>query len=144
MNCQHEQWCQLTTRDFLFPYLKNICNDIIKHQKYAIDPALQFDKRVVSISIEMLAIWKNIFSYQYGDFPVLTDGISVSVSEHIRATIHLPPNLVKSRNREIWCYDDRISPKCNRHLGSAVAEVPVKFQSEWKSIDSNVMASRLH
>ena len=30
----------------------------------------------------------------------------------------LPPNLVTARGREIGCYDDRIVPGVNRHLGS--------------------------
>ena len=39
----------------------------------------------------------------------------------------LPPNLVKSRSREIGCCNDRITLNFDRHLGSAAAEVPVKF-----------------
>ena len=31
-----------------------------------------------------------------------------------------------------------------RHLGSAAADVPVKFQSDWKSLNPNLAASRLH
>ena len=53
-------------------------------------------------------------------------------------------NLVKSRSREIGCYNDRIALKFDRHLGSAAAEVPVKFQSDWKSPNPNLAASRLH
>ena len=56
----------------------------------------------------------------------------------------LPPNLVKSRSREIGCYNDRIALKFDRHLGSAAAEMPVKFQSNWKSQNPNLAASRLH
>ena len=44
----------------------------------------------------------------------------------------LPPNLVKPRSREIVCYDNHIALKFDRHLGRAAAEVPVKFQSDWK------------
>ena len=40
----------------------------------------------------------------------------------------LPPTLVKPRSREIGCYYDRIARKFDRHLGSAAAEVPVKFR----------------
>ena len=32
----------------------------------------------------------------------------------------------------------------DRHLGSCAAEVPVKFQSDWKSLNPNLAASRLH
>ena len=46
----------------------------------------------------------------------------------------LPPNLVKSRSHEIGCYDGRIALKFDRHLDSALAEVPVKFQSECNQI----------
>ena len=34
--------------------------------------------------------------------------------------------------------------KCDRYLGSATGEVPVKFQSDWKSLIPNLVASRLH
>ena len=39
----------------------------------------------------------------------------------------LPPNLVKSRSREIECYNDLIALQFDRHLGSDAAEVAVKF-----------------
>ena len=42
----------------------------------------------------------------------------------------LPPNLVKSRSREIGCSIDSIALKFDRHLGSAAAEVLVKFPSD--------------
>ena len=32
----------------------------------------------------------------------------------------------------------------DRHLGSAAAEVPAKFQSDWKSLNPNLGASSLH
>ena len=53
-------------------------------------------------------------------------------------------DLVKSRSREIRCQNDRIALKFERHFGSAAAEVPVKFQSDWKSLYMNLAASRLH
>ena len=34
--------------------------------------------------------------------------------------------------------------KFDRHLGSAVADVPVEFQSDWKSLNPNLVASRFH
>ena len=39
----------------------------------------------------------------------------------------LPTNLAKSQNRQFGCYDDRISLKFDRHLGSAAAEAAIKF-----------------
>ena len=43
-----------------------------------------------------------------------------------------------------WIYNLRVVLKFDRHLGSAAAEVSVKFQSKWKSLNSNLEASRLH
>ena len=40
---------------------------------------------------------------------------------------------MKSRSHEIGCYNDHIALKFDRHLGSAAAEMSVKFQSDWKS-----------
>ena len=45
----------------------------------------------------------------------------------------LPRNRVKTRSREIGCYNDRIVLKFERHICHAAAEVPVKFQNDWKS-----------
>ena len=56
----------------------------------------------------------------------------------------LPPNFVKSRSREIGCYNARIAPNFDRHLGSSAAELPVKFQSDRKSLNPNLAASRLN
>ena len=56
----------------------------------------------------------------------------------------LPLDLVKSRSREIGCYNGYIALKFDRHLGSTVAEVRVKFQSDWKSLNQNIAALRLH
>ena len=42
----------------------------------------------------------------------------------------LPPNLMKSRCREIGCYNELVVLEFDRHLGSSAAEVPVKFPSE--------------
>ena len=52
--------------------------------------------------------------------------------------------IVKSRSREIGCCNGRIALKFDRHLGSNAAEVPAKFQSDWKSLNPNLAASRLH
>ena len=54
------------------------------------------------------------------------------------------PILVNSRSLEIGCYNDRIALKFNRHLGSAAAKVPVKFQRAWQSLNPYVTAWRLH
>ena len=56
----------------------------------------------------------------------------------------LPQDLVKSRSREIECYNERVALKFDRLLGSTAAEVPVKFQSDWKCLTQNLVASRLH
>ena len=53
-------------------------------------------------------------------------------------------NLAKSRSREIECYNNPIALTFDRNLGSAAAEVPGKFQSDCKSLNSNLAASRLH
>ena len=51
---------------------------------------------------------------------------------------------VKSQSREIGCYNnDRIALTFDRHIGSIAAEVPVKCQSDWKSLNINREASRL-
>ena len=36
------------------------------------------------------------------------------------------------------CYNDRIALKFDRHLDSTAAEMPVKFQSVWKSLNMNL------
>ena len=45
---------------------------------------------------------------------------------------------------EIGCYNDRITLKFDRHLGSSAAEMPVTFQRDCKSLNPNLAASRLH
>ena len=54
----------------------------------------------------------------------------------------LPQDLRIIRGREIACYNDSIPLKFDRHLDSTAADVPVKFQSEWKSLNQNLAASR--
>ena len=56
----------------------------------------------------------------------------------------LPPNLTKSQSCYIGCCHDRIVPTVDRQPGSTAAEVPVKFQSDWKSLNQRLWASRLH
>ena len=45
----------------------------------------------------------------------------------------LPHDPVKSQNREIGCYDDRIVLKFDRHIGS-----------DWKRLNPNLVASGHH
>ena len=56
----------------------------------------------------------------------------------------LPPNLVKTRSREVGCYNDRVALKSDRHLGVNAIEMPVKFLSDRNSLNPNLAASRLH
>ena len=51
---------------------------------------------------------------------------------------------MKSDCRDIGCYNDRISLIFDRHLGSTAAEVPANLQSDWKNLNMNLEASRLH
>ena len=61
-----------------------------------------------------------------------------------RRTDPLPQDLVKSRSREIGCFNDRSALKFDMYLGSAAADVIVKFQSDFNSLNPNLGASRLH
>ena len=54
------------------------------------------------------------------------------------------PNLAKSGSHKIGCYNDHIALKFDRNLGSAAAEVAIEFQSYWKRLNPNHVASRLH
>ena len=56
----------------------------------------------------------------------------------------LPQDIVKSRSREIGCYNERTALVFDRYIGSIAADVPVKFQSDWKSLNPNLAASGLH
>ena len=49
-----------------------------------------------------------------------------------------------SRSLEIGCYKDCIPLKFDGHLGNAVAEVPVKYESDLKSLNPILAASRRH
>ena len=73
--------------------------------------------------------------------------LKLLVSSYSWASVHyadgrLAQDLVKTRSRDIGCYNDRVLLKFDRHLGSA-ADVLVKFQSDWKSVHMNLAASRL-
>ena len=41
------------------------------------------------------------------------------------------------------CFNGRLAMQFDRHLSSGAAEVPVKFQSDWKSLNPNLAASIL-
>ena len=56
----------------------------------------------------------------------------------------LPQDPVKSRSQAIECNNDGIILKCGWHLHSTAAEVPVKLQSDWKRLNSNLVASSFH
>ena len=56
----------------------------------------------------------------------------------------LPQDPAKCRSCEFGCYNYRIAQKCNSHLGSAAADVPVKSQSDWIRLNPKLAASRLH
>ena len=56
----------------------------------------------------------------------------------------LSQDLVKSRSHEIGTSNWRIAFKFDRHIGSNAAEVPVKFQSDRRILNTNLVASRLH
>ena len=59
---------------------------------------------------------------------------------HYYQPLYSPSN----RSREIWCYNDCIALKFYRRFGSGAANVPVIFQSDWKSLNSAIAASKLH
>ena len=56
----------------------------------------------------------------------------------------LLPNPMKTWSLENICYNDGITLHFDRQLDSTVAQVPVKFQSDWESLNSNLVASRVH
>ena len=56
----------------------------------------------------------------------------------------LPQDLVKSWSHEIGVYTFSITLKFDRHLSSAAAEMPVKFQNDTIIITSNLTALTFH
>ena len=50
-------------------------------------------------------------------------------------------NLVKSRSRGFVCNNGSITLNFDRRLGSFTAEVPVKFESDWKILNPIISAS---
>ena len=63
---------------------------------------------------------------------------------HTQPLSHLLTNLVKSRSCETGCYNVHFALKFYGHFGSAAADVPVKFQSDWESFKANFVASILY
>ena len=45
-----------------------------------------------------------------------------------KRTDDIPHDLVKSRSRQIGCYNDHITPHFVRYISNAAAEVPVEFR----------------
>ena len=50
--------------------------------------------------------------------------------------------IVKSRWRDIECWNIRVALKFDRHVGSGAGDVPVKFQSDRTILNPNPAASR--
>ena len=73
-----------------------------------------------------------------------TSSLMTGQSQGLHSLAFLPPNLVKSRGHEIGFDNDRIALKFVSHLGGATADVPAKFQSDWKSSNPNLAAWKLH
>ena len=82
-------------------------------------------------------VWKMSFClglwYAYSPRPLFTKRMDVLLQD-----------LMNSQSHKIGCYNHRTSLKFDRHLGSNAAEVPVKFQSGWKSLNLNLAASTLY
>ena len=95
------------------------------------------------------------FAGAEGNYVKNTNSIDISITHEFTKADHvnilftkrqevLQPNLVKSRSREIWCYNDHIVLGFDTHLDAAAAEVPVKYQSDRKGLKPNFVASKLH
>ena len=69
--------------------------------------------------------------------------MELDVKHHGLYSNVLPPNFLESRSREIGCYNDCIVLLFDRHIGSAAADVPVKFQSDRKSLNLSLAVLRL-
>ena len=50
---------------------------------------------------------------------------------------------MKTRSREIGCCNNCVALKFDRHLGNVAAELRVKFQGNWKTLNPNLAPSRL-
>ena len=49
-----------------------------------------------------------------------------------------------SRSHTIECYKDRVALKLDRYPDNVAAEVPVKFQSDWKSLNPHLATPMLN
>ena len=58
-----------------------------------------------------------------------------------KAAIHQAVRRLTDKSRGIGRYDNRIALKFGKHLGTVAAEMPVKFQNDWKSMSPYLMAS---
>ena len=101
------------------------------------------DKKQVSISHYMM-VYITMWNVASPELPPVTIAWDRRWPGPVytKRTNVLPPTLANSRGSEIGSYNGRISLKFNRHLGSTAAEVPVKFQSDQKSLNPNIVASR--
>ena len=106
-----------------------MARSLLNTQRYQLRPYFRATGRLSWWGLLLIG-FAGIFRLNPG--PLLTNGKDV-----------LPPNLVKSRNRGIGFYNVRFALKLDRHLGSDAAEMPVQFQSDWKSLNPNLAASRL-
>ena len=84
--------------------------------------------------------WQNKDVQSFNSYPCSREGF-YSLKDK---TDVLSPDLVKPRWREIKCYHGRIIIKFVRHFYNATAEMRVKFQSAWKSLNPNLAALRLN
>ena len=119
-----------------------------KKQQY-IDGLGKYCSSSIAKALELLQSCTKPSIYKvltFADTKPVWDNTQQTDSRHrfTKRTDFLPKDLVKSRRHEIKCYNDHIGLKFDRHLGSAAAEVLVKFQSDWKSLNPNPVASRLH
>ena len=69
--------------------------------------------------------------------------IQSPISLYIRLDI-LSWDLVKTQSREIGSLNYCMALKFDRHIGSNAADAPVKFQSDWTVLNTNLAALRLH
>ena len=121
VHCGLFVWCIVVFVRFVCWYLTGTTHPLLT-------PKLQ---TVYYIPASLLVVFSSVL-YRMSPGPLFT-----------RQTDVLPLDLVKFRGREIGCYNDRFALKFDRQLGSTAAEVPLKFQSDWKSLNPNLAASRL-
>ena len=81
-------------------------------------------------------------TYMENSYTMMSDIYYTSGALFTKRRNVLPQDREKSRSREMG-YSDRIALKFDRHLRSAAAEEPVKFQSDWISLNTNLSTSRL-